>query len=226
MSLLGAGVLANFHDVDRGAESSFNAWHTHEHILERVSLPGFLRGRRYVALSGEPKYLIIYEVEKIETLCAPEYIARLNNPTKWTQEIASHLTLTIRTAARVIASTGVGLGGVCAVWRLAQPIEDTDRWREWRDWLVNKPLATLAKHRDIVGAHLLEASQAASQVATKESELRRGPDRMSDLTLLVEGTCENDLLAACAGVSIRYPSDHGEPREPSLYRLQLVVTAN
>ena len=53
MALLGKGALANWHDVPDDAHADFNAWHTHEHIPERVGVPGFLRGRRVIQISIE-----------------------------------------------------------------------------------------------------------------------------------------------------------------------------
>lgn len=61
MSLLGKGVLAIWNGIAPEAEEDFVAWHVREHIPERVALSGFLRGRRYVALDGFPKYFNFYE---------------------------------------------------------------------------------------------------------------------------------------------------------------------
>ena len=63
MALLGTGVLAIWNGIDPEAEADFVAWHVREHIPERVVLPGFRRGRRYVALDGEPAYFNFYETE-------------------------------------------------------------------------------------------------------------------------------------------------------------------
>lgn len=49
MGLLGSGALAIWNGIAPEAEREFDRWHTYEHIPERMALPGFLRGRRYVA---------------------------------------------------------------------------------------------------------------------------------------------------------------------------------
>ena len=69
MALLGQGALVIWHDVRD--ESDYNEWHSKEHMLERVAVPGFRRGLRYVALAGSPKYLNVYEVDDVATLAAP-----------------------------------------------------------------------------------------------------------------------------------------------------------
>ena len=66
MALLGQGALVIWHDVQD--ETDYNEWHSKEHMLERVAVPGFRRGLRYVALAGSPKYLNLYEVDDLATL--------------------------------------------------------------------------------------------------------------------------------------------------------------
>ena len=50
MSLAGEGAVAIWHDIAPEGRGEFYAWHGHEHMPERAAIPGFLRGRRYVAI--------------------------------------------------------------------------------------------------------------------------------------------------------------------------------
>jgi hypothetical protein len=52
MALLGKGALVIWHDVQD--ETDYNEWHSKEHMLERVAVPGFRRGLRYVAIAASP----------------------------------------------------------------------------------------------------------------------------------------------------------------------------
>ncbi len=52
MSLLGKAVVAIWNDILPEGRDNFIEWHNREHIPERVSIPGFLRGRRYIAEQG------------------------------------------------------------------------------------------------------------------------------------------------------------------------------
>ena len=72
-----------------GGEAEFDQWHLREHIPERVAVPGFLRCRRYVTLGEPPRYFYFYETESLDTLQSPAYLARLGDPTPWTQEDAA-----------------------------------------------------------------------------------------------------------------------------------------
>ncbi|HSV25798.1 MAG TPA: hypothetical protein VLJ17_22580, partial [Xanthobacteraceae bacterium] len=87
MALLGKGLLAIWNGITDSAEAEFVRWHIREHIPERVGLPGFLRGRRYAAHGGHPKYFNFYETETPQTLESAAYRARLNAPTAWTQAV-------------------------------------------------------------------------------------------------------------------------------------------
>jgi hypothetical protein len=69
MALRGTGILAIWNDIAPGGDAEFTDWHTREHVPERIAGPGFLRGRRYSAVSGSPKYFTLYETEAVETGC-------------------------------------------------------------------------------------------------------------------------------------------------------------
>ena len=56
MSLTGLGVVAIWHDLLPEAKGDFYEWHNREHMPERVGIPGFRRGRRYIATAGAPEY--------------------------------------------------------------------------------------------------------------------------------------------------------------------------
>src|SRR5262245_17255135 len=61
MGLAGKGAVAIWHDIAPEGREAFYAWHGHEHMPERAAIPGFLRGRRYVAIAGTPEYFNLYE---------------------------------------------------------------------------------------------------------------------------------------------------------------------
>jgi hypothetical protein len=59
-----AGILALWNDCREGSEHEYEAWYRGEHLRERVGLPGFRFGRRYIAVAGtSPRYFTYYETE-------------------------------------------------------------------------------------------------------------------------------------------------------------------
>jgi len=119
MGQLGYAAMLTWHDVTAGGDDEHEHWHSHEHIAERVGINGFLRGRRFVSLSGTPKYLIVYDVESFETLISDGYLRRLNNPTPWTRGGVAAMQNTNRTLCRVTGSFGTGIGSMLLSIRLS-----------------------------------------------------------------------------------------------------------
>ena len=68
MSLAGEAVVSIWHGIAPEGRDAFYAWHVHEHMPERVGIPGFLRGRRYIAERGGPEFFTLYEASTVEVL--------------------------------------------------------------------------------------------------------------------------------------------------------------
>jgi hypothetical protein len=191
MALLGSGVLAIWNGIDPEAEADFVAWHVREHIPERVALAGFLRGRRYVALDGEPAYFNFYETESPAALTMPVYLARLNEPTPWTQRVVKHFRDTSRTVCDVVASLGVGEGGVMETIRLRVPGNAAD-------FAVasGEMLRSIAAAPGVVAVHLLRGRRQDSAGGSAEKALRSQPDEVADWILLIEAVGPEAVKAA------------------------------
>src|SRR6185436_16085152 len=88
MTVSRPGILAIFNNIAAGREAQFEEWFQHEHLQERLGLPGFLLGRRYEALKGTPEYFNFYVTD---VLSSSEYRMRLNNPTPMTRMVMSDI---------------------------------------------------------------------------------------------------------------------------------------
>ncbi|MBL27665.1 MAG: hypothetical protein CMM50_08970 [Rhodospirillaceae bacterium] len=195
MPLLGKGVMAFWNDITAEGEADFNHWHVYEHIPERVGVPGFLRGRRYTALSGTPKYFNFYETENVGTLTSKPYLDRLNDPTPWSKRSLANFRNSNRTLCDVTLSQGRGEGAVIATFRLSAAPGRADALREW---LAETAFPALAEQPGIVAVHLLEADQTASRAETKEKSIRDKPDEVADWVILLEGVEAGPVEAARA----------------------------
>jgi hypothetical protein len=191
MALIGHGVLAIWNGIKPEAEDDFVAWHVREHIPERVGLPGFLRGRRYVAVEGHPKYFNFYETETAADLSSAAYQARLNAPTDWTRRVVAHFTDTSRTICDVAWSVGVGEGGFVEAIVL-----ETSATAETFQAAIRARLGdAITAIPGVVGLHLLKGQLAAAQGDTVEKKLRGVPDKMAAWILLVEAVGPGALSA-------------------------------
>jgi hypothetical protein len=194
MSFLGEAILAFWADVDPAGEADYNDWHTREHMPERCTVPGFLRGRRYVAVEGAPKYFMMYETETLGTLASPAYVERLNDPTPWTRKCLALFRNSNRTACRTTLSLGRGLGGMIATIRLGPA---SGREEALRRWLADQVLPALLERPGISAAHLCEADVETTTVKTAEKAIRDRPDEVARWVVLVEGIDAEIVARAC-----------------------------
>src|SRR4051794_31425180 len=110
MPLLGPAAMLLSFDLAPEAIAEHDHWHSYEHLPERLSIPGFLRGTRWVALHGQPRYLVLYGVAELPTLTPPAYLERLNNPSEWTARMMPHYRRMSRGLCSVAGSFGLGVG--------------------------------------------------------------------------------------------------------------------
>jgi len=183
-------MLLSF-DVVSEARSEHDDWHTHEHLPERLSIPGFLRGSRWVATRGQPRYFVLYEVAELATLTSTAYLERLNNPSAWTSKMMPHYRGMSRGLCSVIGSTGLGIGGLTYLVRFRAQAEAAE---SVRTWLLEEVFPKLPVKRGIGSAHLLQG--AADAPMTNEQRIR-GTDTGVDWALLVMGY-EADALSCLA----------------------------
>jgi len=218
MSLAGQGAVAIWHDIAPEGRNEFYAWHGSEHMPERVGIPGFLRGRRYVAVDGTPEFFNLYETAARETVTGAEYLARLNAPTPWTTATVRHFRGVARSLCEVAATAGEGQGGLIATFRYTV---DDDVVARRRNALAQSVLPTLAAGAGVAGCHLLIADEAASAVETAERRLRPEKNAIPRCILLVESWGDVDAFRALCR---RIDGDalFGDAPAPAfgLYRLQ------
>ena len=175
------GVLVIWHDVEESAEAEFVNWHVREHMPERVGLPGFLRGQRYIALEGKPRYFNFYEATDAATFGSAAYRDRLNNPTPWTRRVVAHFANTARTVCRRVARAGEGDGAFVETLRLS-----VAPGASFPAVAAGRLLPDLVGCEGIVAATLLQGIPAASAADTAEKKLRSQPDQIADWVLISE----------------------------------------
>ena len=67
------GFLLVTMDPPPDVEEEFNDWYDTEHIPDRTTIEGFESGRRFVCVSGWPKYLALYDLTTIGVLDSEAY---------------------------------------------------------------------------------------------------------------------------------------------------------
>lgn len=169
MALYSDAAMVLYYDI-AGDNADHDDWHTYEHMHERLSIPGFKRGTRWVAKAGTPKYMVIYEVAGTEVGTSPAYLARLNAPTPWTASMMRRFRGMIRGFCAVVASSGYGFGSAAVSVRLT-PVSGGEA--NLHERLAREVLPAMSQWRGMASVHLLRP--APPPPMTKEQSLR-GPD--------------------------------------------------
>jgi hypothetical protein len=216
--LLGKAVMINWSDVAPEDRRAYYEWHSREHMVGRVALPGFRRGRRYIAAEASRDFLVCYEVEDIGVLTSKAYMDKANAPSELTRRTTPVVRNSSRALARVHASFGIGSGGCALTLRFdASAGRESDLERH-----LGEALSRLTDNPEITGAHFLKADVEASAVVPVERQGR--PTAVPRWIVVVEGVSLEAVNAAC-DAHLASLSDHRStgPIERDTYRLQIMV---
>lgn len=168
--LLGSAVLAIWSDAQPEHEDEFNNWYTHQHLPERVSVPGFRRGRRYMKQgAGTLRYFTLYETDAVQVLASQPYLDRLNDPTEWTRKVLPYFVGGRRAVMTVASTSGRGVGGDAATIEFGVA---PGREADLRDWLARTGQAQLGESRALVGWHVFEPDEAVTRAKAGTAEAR------------------------------------------------------
>ncbi|QRM53254.1 DUF4286 family protein [Sinorhizobium sp. BG8] len=215
MALLGKAVVAIWNDILPEGRENFIEWHNREHIPERVAIPGFLRGRRYVAEYGNPEYFTLYEAVDGAVLTGSAYLERLNRPTPWTKQSTADFRNTVRGVCGTEYSRGSGDGGFILTLRFDA---DLDR-RTALEKAIVAQLEPIGRLKGVSGAHLCIADSAASGIETAERKGRQVG--VPNWIILIEGSSVAAIDAAGIALMSALPTEIGtDGIEKGLYRLE------
>lgn len=182
-------VVSIWNDIDPEIEAEYEAWYQRDHLRDRVGIPGFRSCRRYVRVRGDGRqYFTFSDLDSIEVTTSPAYVTQLANATAWTRRIMPHFRRLIRIAANVTVDRGDGTGGFAAT----VPCEglDEDRRADARR-AIEAALDDVMQDARVTRVRVFESYAAGSVgVPNPEAALRPDPQRIADLAIVVEGSCQ------------------------------------
>ncbi len=181
----GAAAVTIWCDVSPEVRAQFDDWHAHEHVPERLSIPGFLRASRWVAADGGAGNFMLYEAQDEAAITGGPYLERLNDPTPWSRTMMPHHRNMVRSLCRVQWRRGGGLGHNLLTLRFAADdgIERT----------LERTLSDLASRRGVVCAQYLRNIPSAGAPTTEQKI--RGGDAAADAIVLLTGY-DADVVAS------------------------------
>ena len=206
------GILAIFNNVALGREAEFEEWFQHEHLAERIAVPGFLIGRRHEAISGQPRYFNFYVTQSVEVLKSAAYLGRLDEPTPMTRTVMSEIFKDmIRTVCRRTFRLGAMRGaGVVTVRFGERPAETA----------LKAIIERLMRDKAVACGEVWRAADPLEFPVSTEERLRGG-DRKIEACLLVETLRVPEAEKIAVALANEFPST-----EIGVYQLLCEITAN
>ncbi len=217
MTLFGEGLIAIWSNIEPEGLDTFYAWHDGEHVPERVGIPGFLRGRRYVAVEAPVRFFMCYETVSPEVQVGSDYLHRLNHPTPWTRRALAHFTDTTRSLTRTIFSQARGDGAELVAAGIDAPPEALAQLRRR---LFGGLLPELYLDPRYAGVHWCETDRAGSTIETAESRGRTVG--VCDAVVLIESSRAEPARLARERLAAELAQVAGvaTPVAPGHYRLE------
>jgi hypothetical protein len=190
------GILAIFNDCRPGREVEFEAWFQGEHLVERLSVPGFLFGRRHKSVAGAPGYFNFYVVETPEVLTSKPYLERLDHPTPLTRTIMAEVFVAMnRTVCRRTVRRGSFRGAFAVAARFNQKPDEA---------ALSAVLERLAADTSVAGGEIWVALDAAGLPVSIEEKLRGG-DRKIAGALMIDTLYRDAAEAVGAQLTKQFP---------------------
>jgi hypothetical protein len=205
------GILAIFNNVAPGREDEFEEWFQHEHLAERIAVPGFVLGRRHEAIAARPQYFNFYVTQSADVLKSAAYLGRLDAPTAMTRTVMSEIFKDmIRTVCRRTFRRGALHGANVVTVRFAEPPAEED---------LKATIERLMRDKAVAGGEIWQAAEASEFPVSLEERLRGG-DRKMAACLLVETLRVAPAERIATGLAGRFPG-----AEVGVYRLLCEITA-
>src|SRR5688572_19588902 len=186
------GLLAVWTDIPAELEYDFNEWYSRDHMRERIlGVPGFSRGRRFVAYRGGPKYLAVYEADDAAVVMSEAFCRLVRNPDPLSRTFIPRFQNTIKGICDVAAEVDEAEGATVAVLPLTR---QAGRQSDLRAWIADSLLPALVAEHGVVAARY--AVKNAAALAAGTSGHMRPTDTYIDALLMIEAVSEADLTNA------------------------------
>ena len=226
MPLKGSGFMAIWHDIKTEGEAEYNTWHTREHMPERLGVPGFKMGRRWVDWRlDKHRYFTLYEARTIDVFGSEPYRARLNAPSAWSNRVQPHFTNFVRSACRTTISVGKGIGGAIATIRVNLTPGIGAGVFSAKSHALAYEIMPMA---GVTSVHIGYADPTVTRVQTRESELRKltGED-IFDAVVLIDGIGRRELERQMPRIeALLAPDTAGvASKESAVYDLAYLLTS-
>jgi hypothetical protein len=153
----------NFSDV---AEDEFHDWYDHEHIPERLRVPGFLNAERWIGSADQKVSVALYDLDNIGVLKSPAYLAVGGaNGTPWTKRVTGRTKMIIRLEGeQILPGDTLAPAGAAALLLIAMNVAP-EHEHEFNEWYNTEHLPQLSAVPGVLAARRYRGTGATQRYA-------------------------------------------------------------
>jgi hypothetical protein len=180
------GLMAFWTDIDENNLLEVQKWHNCEHMTERVTIPGFLVGRRYRGVDNAHTYLMYYETTDTSVLQSEPYLRALNNSTSWTKKCLTFFKNNIRNIYELIAIEGDKATTEAPYLYIIRLNIAAEKENEVINWLKANYLPKISALSNVYRISLYQIDEKISNIMTGERDIYGGGPGQQKYLLMAE----------------------------------------
>jgi hypothetical protein len=151
-------LLASF-DTSPAQQDEFNDWYDHEHVPERLRVPGFLNAQRWVGDDNPKIAVATYDLETHAVLASPAYLAVGGaNGSVWTKRITAIAKRILRFEGTQVVPGDLTGPATANALLVASMNVDPAAEAEFNEWYNTEHLPQLAAVPGVLSARRFQAA--------------------------------------------------------------------
>lgn len=178
--------MAFWTDIDDEHIVEIQKWHNCEHMTDRVSIPGFIVGRRYRGIGDAPTFLFSYETTDTAVLQSEAYLHALNNSTPWTRKALTYYKNNIRNIYSLVASEGKSAPTEAPYTYVVRFNLTAEIENDGLEWIKNTYLPEIAALSDAYRCRFYQIDEEISNIMTAERNIYGGGPGQQKYLLMFE----------------------------------------
>lgn len=158
------GLLLAAFDYRTAHADEFHDWYDHEHVPERLRVPGFINAERWIGDEDPNLHIATYDLETVGTLQTPAYRAVSGgNNSPWTKRVTGLCRRIMRFEGEQLRPGDLaappGADGLLVAAMTPRPGSEA----AFTDWYDQEHLPSLAAVPGVLAARRFKASDRASE---------------------------------------------------------------
>ena len=160
------GILIAAMNFAQVAEDEFHDWYDHEHIPERLRVPGFPGAERWIGAADPKASVALYDLDNVGVLKSPAYLAVGGaNGTPWTKRVTGRTKMLIRLEGeQLLPGDAFAPAGAAALLLIAMNVAP-EQEHEFNEWYNTEHLPQLGAVPGVLAARRYRGTGATQRYA-------------------------------------------------------------